>query len=545
MPPKPAEKKPEPCKASSSVFPKAGVKRQIIVNSETMQEIPDPKRPKYELNPDIKVKCLKTLIKAYALMEKAIYGKPSDAYEEKLNLNLSHGITSILFTCHNVCRQKANQTTSGNMAKKAAKTSHSVSCRGQTGQVTHANALKAWMDAVKENGLEYKNFHKDDKENWYGTMGPYLNFFGTWGLRLNELRIGHSMMPVAKDADGTIKQVEVKRYGLNGSHHILLERCTFPPERRSSMAQSLGPMTAMLCMLRNTGKYRPKWEDAVKRAFSHIPCIDDIIETTRNANKASDVHNMIRFLADISLIATTRQAQRMTMPLVVFKTVYDNLPDDASKKIMLENFNVSGKGAFRTYQLAHDIQWELNGNLDDYQAAQATFHAIFGTYKEDLGVLEVITNHARWYTREEFGGKFRKMGTSTSFTTFRLPKLIYYSKLSSANQSGKLSGVYQQTTSASVFSAYRQVYYTQDFFDNLQKKEGTSSDAKSIPAIITCLSATLKDLQKELAADEMAQHGTVAWHSAESLSYSTEGPETDLNVNVKNKFFMGSRNANF
>lgn len=65
------------------------------------------------------------------------------------------------------------------------------------------------------------------------------------------------------------------------------------------MAQSLGPMTAMLCMLRNTGKYRPKWEDAVKRAFGHIPFVDDIFETTRNMNKSGDVKNMISLLADI------------------------------------------------------------------------------------------------------------------------------------------------------------------------------------------------------------------------------------------------------
>lgn len=248
-------------------------------------------------------------------------------------------------------------------------------------------------------GLEYKNYDKDDKNNLYGTMGPYLNFFGTWGLRLNELRIGHSLMPVSKEADGTARLVEVKKYGLNGSHHILLEGCTFPPERRSSMAQSLGPMTAMLCMLRNTGKYRPKWVDAVKRAFSHVPCIDDIIETTRNVNKSGDVHNMISLLADISLIATTRQAQRMTMPIVMFKKVYDMMEDQGSKDIMLANFNVSGREAFHTYQLALKYDWEINGNLDDIQAAQASFHAIFGTFKEDLGILETITNLSKWLTR--------------------------------------------------------------------------------------------------------------------------------------------------
>lgn len=127
------------------------------------------------------------------------------------------------------------------------------------------------------------------------------------------------------------------------------------------------------------------------------------------------------------------------------------------------------------------------------------------------------------------------MGSSKSWTTFKLPILHNYSKLSSANQSGKLSGVYQQTTSASVFSGYRHVSYTPDFFDNLQKKAGTSAEAKSIPAIIASLSATLRDLNKEIRDREYTQHGTVAWHSTEGLSYTTEGPELPLIVKVKNK----------
>lgn len=43
------------------------------------------------------------------------------------------------------------------------------------------------------------------------------------------------------------------KYGLNGSHHILLEGFTYPSERRSAMAQSMGPMTTLYLHVR-TGK---------------------------------------------------------------------------------------------------------------------------------------------------------------------------------------------------------------------------------------------------------------------------------------------------
>ncbi|KAJ8709989.1 hypothetical protein PYW07_009355 [Mythimna separata] len=128
---------------------------------------------------------------------------------------------------------------------------------------------------------EYKNFPLDNDENWYGTMGPYLDMFAAFKLRLDELRLGHGTMPITKK-NGAHTSFEVSKYGLTGAHHILLEESSFPPERRSSIVQSLGPVTAFLCMVRTEGIYRRKFASAVKRAMAHIPAIDDIIEITRN-----------------------------------------------------------------------------------------------------------------------------------------------------------------------------------------------------------------------------------------------------------------------
>lgn len=138
-----------------------------------------------------------------------------------------------------------------------------------------------WIDILKKNGLVYKDFDASDDENWYGTMGPYLDMFSAFALRVNELRLGHNNMPITKQ-DGVHKSFPVAKYGLSGAHHVLLEGASFPPERRSSIVQSLGLMTTWLCMLRSEGFYRKKYATAVKRAMSHIPCIDEIIELTKN-----------------------------------------------------------------------------------------------------------------------------------------------------------------------------------------------------------------------------------------------------------------------
>ncbi|KAK9873561.1 hypothetical protein WA026_022974 [Henosepilachna vigintioctopunctata] len=72
-------------------------------------------------------------------------------------------------------------------------------------------------------------------------------------LRMTELRVGHSQMPIGKNGE-TVQSFPVEKYGLNGSHHILLQGCTYPPEKRSAMALSFGPMTALLCHIRTEEK---------------------------------------------------------------------------------------------------------------------------------------------------------------------------------------------------------------------------------------------------------------------------------------------------
>lgn len=71
------------------------------------------------------------------------------------------------------------------------------------------------------------NVEKDSDQNWIGTMGPYLNMLGCWGLRLQELRVGHTKMPVARDGD-KMSVVPIEKYGLSPSHAVHLEGITYP-----------------------------------------------------------------------------------------------------------------------------------------------------------------------------------------------------------------------------------------------------------------------------------------------------------------------------
>lgn len=163
------------------------------------------------------------------------------------------------------------------------------------------------------------------------------------------------------------------------------------------MAQSLGPLTALLCHIRTDEKYRRKWTDAAKRAMAHIPIIDEILDIVKGKS-ASEVRGIVGLLADILLITTSRQANRMFFPLAIIAKIYglplgDNDYILTSDKIptayvggdtWLKAFNVSGNGGFYTYKLATMFRWELEGEFTHDEAQQVLFHTIFGTYKEDL-----------------------------------------------------------------------------------------------------------------------------------------------------------------
>lgn len=111
--------------------------------------------------------------------------------------------------------------------------------------------------------------------------------------------------------------------------------------------------------------------------------------------------------------------------------------------------------------MATNITWEMEGSFTADEAQQVLFHTIFGTYKEDLSILEQITGLGSWNTREEFKDKFQKMSTCGKSVKFKPLTLNMYSKLASANQTSLLATSYLQLCSIPVFSGVRKQHFTE------------------------------------------------------------------------------------
>ncbi|KOB72774.1 Uncharacterized protein OBRU01_12276 [Operophtera brumata] len=102
-------------------------------------------------------------------------------------------ITSIIFSLHNVARQKTKSKAISNMVAKRADTSFKVRYKSQDYPLPTEKLTATWATVTKANSLNYKDFGQGDNENWYGKMGPYLDMYSAFALRVKELRLGQKI----------------------------------------------------------------------------------------------------------------------------------------------------------------------------------------------------------------------------------------------------------------------------------------------------------------------------------------------------------------
>ncbi|CAG9840682.1 unnamed protein product [Diabrotica balteata] len=242
----------------------SGKKRPYIeVDPDTGIEVPSAKRLRVTPDNIKKVKCLKFLLNSYEKIIEKTFSEDirNEAYA---SISLAHKVTNVIFASFTVLRQEASGTNRTMVAKTRDKKTFPLNYLGGERSILLEEANYILKEEAANQGFEFRKFGPNE-DAWYGTVMPYLDFFVGNQLRLRELRLGHSVAPKGKAADGTLKQFSVIKYGLNGSHHILLEGCTYPPEKKSAMAQSVGPMTALLQHITVDRQYRGKWTAAYMR----------------------------------------------------------------------------------------------------------------------------------------------------------------------------------------------------------------------------------------------------------------------------------------
>lgn len=442
---------------------------------------------------------------------------------------------NIVFTHYSLLRQKSQLITSS-LETKVSKGTPKVVLEGAEYSILSKSVTDILnLTAVKcglafGEGMDGQVSGKD----WFGICGPYLNFLTGFGLRMKELRLGHSEFPYSKQ-NNTTSSYSIQKFGLTRVHHILLEGIRFPPERRSSMAQSLRPMTALLCYLQAPTTYENKFHEAAKRDLAHIPNIEGILKTIKG-KPYKNTSPIITLLADISILCTTRNAMRcFPIPnafaklvtsqddtvfsedfIVTNKTKWTKYMQQSNKDQLCQSLNFSGVSAFYLYKVACGVPWQFCTKFTPEEAIQVLFHCWFGTYKEDLGVLSQITDTRRWFKRDELKDKFTKPNTEGKNIRVNLIKLNHYSKMSSASQTGELAQGFKQLASMPCFSGKRIRSFSSDFFKYLNETSPIAVNTLTLQGIEADLSNILKTLKEKYDKGDRTQEcGTTSWYSVE------------------------------
>lgn len=303
------------------------------------------------------------------------------------------------------------------------------------------------------------------------------------------------------------------------------------------MSMSLGAITTVLCMLRTKGKYRNKWENAVKKTLSHIPAITDFISLTETNSSAEYVKPSMALLGDILLVTTSRQSQRGCIPMCMLSYLYESLTPE-NRAIFLDNFDLSGKGFFYVYKSIQRSQQKFNIEMDgtEEHASQFVFHTIFGTFKEDLGVLKSITSVGNWSTRQELGKAFSK--SKEVVRSFSLPALKFYSKLCSTSQSEFHTSNVGLVSSVPCFSGSKRVTFTDDFYEHMKRDKSHTQSAKTMTNIVHIWSNYVTEILTKVQKNGVSRYGTKAWYTMATLELGRDGEEEQIDEDTLGKFLL-------
>lgn len=89
-----------------------------IIDPDSGKDVPDPKRSNIPLDKGIKRLCLKSILEMFNWLVGEALKRIQDE-DCVYNLNVSNALVSIIFTTHNILRQRRNSNTPSNMQNKS------------------------------------------------------------------------------------------------------------------------------------------------------------------------------------------------------------------------------------------------------------------------------------------------------------------------------------------------------------------------------------------------------------------------------------------
>lgn len=135
-------------------------------------------------------------------------------------------------------------------------------------------------------------------------------------------------------------------------------------------------------------------------------------------------------------------------------------------------------------------------------------------------------------------------GTKKDVIAFTVPKFHYFSKLSSANQTGFLSSQQTQIHIAPVFSGAREQKPTDAFFAHYKELSAETSivGGKSVHTLTTMLLTVTNKLINKIRADGVIKMGTVKWLPVQFLNKTQKERDAEPGIVIvgDSSFFLAN-----
>lgn len=498
-----------------------GIKRKRVSVANKNQEISDPKRKRVLLSTDIKTRtyhfwyeCMIKISEAFEIPDMKVYQ----------NINVSCQIQSVFYSAHSHCRQVGNGTK--NDEGISGRTAEFM-WKGRKYSKPLIQICKVLRTVATTHQLVYKKYTSNTEDNWISVASAIFAFTQNFKNRMKEVRVGHSKIQVGKTAQ-EISYVNASDYGIEQAHQCLLEGSSFPPHIKSSTAQSLGPATLMVMTMEKgqEAKYGDKWKDALTQTLGTLPDKEMFVKTLAEAGPIQN-KSLVQLACDIILLTTSKQIHRAYYaPCFLLVALSKEVPHPDPKgsttkslvfdETMPKLLNNTGRGLFATYMnKIVRFSYEMETHLTQDQASQLCFHSMFGTYTDNLYLLQEITNVGSWDTRNDFGDKIKGLGVEAPTRLFDMPKFVFWAKMSTAMQSNMMGTTVQEILPNSAFSGPTRIPWNKYLHDYYQSKL-TSATAYQKPTNPAALREKYMTLLQSLVANiEDANgmyRGSTTWH---------------------------------
>ncbi|KAL4721101.1 hypothetical protein ACJJTC_018667 [Scirpophaga incertulas] len=323
----------------------------------------------------------------------------------------------------------------------------------------------------------------------------------------------------------------ISQYGLVNHHIPLLQGITLAPERRTGVVRSLGPLTQAILLVMED-KYHNKLVGALANSIQMLPMAQEITYCLMEARSPGAVAGILKESGDILLLPTATSTQKNYFPLLFIKVLWEGKGPEF-------NWSFSGSPMLKLYNSAIDsgFTFKVKTGADVLRTAEVVFHAMFGTYLEDLAILSQITTQAKWHLLKELNSVFFKRGSQKA-KVFSPIKFRYISKMAQSLMTKSLGNVDPVATSRPSFSGFRKRTLSQEFLNYQMTGKASHSFSYDPMQLQFALKMTKDALMEEKDSERILTAGTKAWEE-ETAGVWKDSEFVPVEGNIK---FFGTNN---